>query len=83
MTHNNITGDKIATKATTKAYRDGWEAIFGKKKQPTAEPVSRKACRKLGNSCACEFGKCAVGLDTLSAAYANPVEEGRKDEHLR
>jgi hypothetical protein len=31
MTHNNITGDKIATKAPTKAYRDGWEQAFGKK----------------------------------------------------
>ena len=29
MSHNDITGDKIATKAPTEAYRDGWEAIFG------------------------------------------------------
>ena len=27
---NDITGDKIQTKTTTKEYRDGWDAIFGK-----------------------------------------------------
>jgi hypothetical protein len=39
MTHNNITGDKIATKAPTKAYRDGWDAIFKPKPaQPVVQP---------------------------------------------
>jgi hypothetical protein len=28
---NDITGDSIATKSSTEAYRDGWDAIFGKK----------------------------------------------------
>ena len=28
---NDITGDKIATKTNSKAYRDNWDAIFGKK----------------------------------------------------
>ena len=27
---NDITGDKIQTKPTTKEYADGWDAIFGK-----------------------------------------------------
>lgn len=31
---NDITGDTIATKATTQAYRDNYDAIFGKKKKP-------------------------------------------------
>ena len=31
MSTNDITGDKLQTKTTTDAYRDGWEAIFGKK----------------------------------------------------
>lgn len=31
MSHNDITGDKIATKAPTEAYRDGGEALYGKK----------------------------------------------------
>jgi len=26
---NDITGDKIKTKPTTKEYSDGWDAIFG------------------------------------------------------
>jgi hypothetical protein len=30
-TTNNITGDKIASKATNKQFRDGWDNIFGKK----------------------------------------------------
>ena len=33
MSTNDITGDKLQSKTTTDAYRDGWEAIFGKKKQ--------------------------------------------------
>lgn len=28
---NDITGDKIATKTNSNAYRDNWDAIFGKK----------------------------------------------------
>lgn len=31
MSTNDITGDKLQTKTTTDAYRDGWEKIFGKK----------------------------------------------------
>jgi hypothetical protein len=32
---NEITGDKIQTKGvTTDAYRDSWDRIFGKKKEP-------------------------------------------------
>jgi hypothetical protein len=38
MSHNDITGDKIATKAPTKAYRDGWDAIF------------RPACTRCGGA---------------------------------
>lgn len=30
---NDITGDAIATKGTTDAYRDNYDRIFGKKKQ--------------------------------------------------
>jgi hypothetical protein len=32
-TINEITGDSLTTKRTTDAYRDGWERIFGKKKE--------------------------------------------------
>lgn len=29
-TKNDITGDKLATKPATDAYRDNWDRIFGK-----------------------------------------------------
>jgi len=31
---NDITGQQMKTKASTDAYRDGWDTIFGKKKEP-------------------------------------------------
>lgn len=30
---NDITGDPIQTRGATKAYSDGWDAIFGNKKK--------------------------------------------------
>jgi len=36
-TRNDITGDSIQTKTASQAYRDNWDAIFGKKKQITEE----------------------------------------------
>jgi hypothetical protein len=38
-TRNPITGDLIATKGTTDAYRDNYDRIFGKKKQQLAEDI--------------------------------------------
>ena len=32
MSINNITGDKIQTKPSTKEFEEGWERVFGKKK---------------------------------------------------
>lgn len=29
---NDVTGDSIRTKTSTKAYASGWDRIFGKKK---------------------------------------------------
>jgi thiol-disulfide isomerase/thioredoxin len=31
MAKNDITGDSIKTKASSQAYRDGWDLIFNKK----------------------------------------------------
>ena len=31
VTKNDITGDSLTSKASTKAYDDGWDRIFGKK----------------------------------------------------
>lgn len=36
---NDITHDKIKTKASSDAYRTGWERIFKKKKQEHAEQL--------------------------------------------
>jgi hypothetical protein len=55
-TRNDITGDFIISSASSDAYRDGWERIFGKKKPaeeikqpesptkevPSKQPVKRK-----------------------------------------
>ena len=32
---NDITGDEIKSKATSSAYEDGWDRIFGKKQEPS------------------------------------------------
>lgn len=32
-TKNDITGDTIISKQPSESYRDGWDRIFGKKKQ--------------------------------------------------
>ena len=39
---NDITGDSIATKSSSDAYRDGWERIFGKKKEEVTTPERKK-----------------------------------------
>ncbi len=41
MSHNDITGDKIATKSSTDDYRDGWDRIFGKKKVVTPDEAAK------------------------------------------
>lgn len=39
---NPITGDKLQTKPSTKEYRDGWDAIFGK----AEKLMDEKCCGK-------------------------------------
>lgn len=34
---NDITGDPLVTSASSNAYRDGWDRIFGKSKSLDAE----------------------------------------------
>lgn len=36
---NDITGDSIQTKATSQAYADNYERIFGKKERPRYQPI--------------------------------------------
>ena len=35
-TKNDITGDSLTSKASTKQYDEGWDRIFGKKKAKKA-----------------------------------------------
>lgn len=41
MSHNDITGDKLVSKPSTK-YADNWERIFGAKKDPDEQPKSER-----------------------------------------
>lgn len=34
MSKNEITGDSLKTKPASTLYREGWDAIFGKEKEP-------------------------------------------------
>lgn len=42
MSHNDITGDKIATKPASDKFRENYDAIFKK------EPVDADTCGKCG-----------------------------------
>jgi len=35
---NDITGDAIQSRTNNRAYEDGWDRIFGKKKAKDAQP---------------------------------------------
>ncbi len=37
-TRNDVTGDVIATRGSSDAYRNNWDAIFGKKKAQDEQP---------------------------------------------
>ena len=37
MSKNEITGDSLKTKPASALYREGWDAIFGKGKEPKPE----------------------------------------------
>lgn len=39
-TKNDITGDSIQTRATSDAYRDNYDRIFGKKDKPEPSPAA-------------------------------------------
>jgi len=52
VARNDVTGDKIQTKTTTKEYRDGWDAIYGEanrlkeSRDKEAEDMMRKLKEK-------------------------------------
>lgn len=51
---NDITGDSIVTKASSDAYRDNFDAIFGKKKDCKVDQFSSRMCEKGTKSCVVE-----------------------------
>lgn len=42
MSTNDITGDEIRSKASSDKFRDGWDAIFGKKEDKVEEATDGK-----------------------------------------
>jgi hypothetical protein len=44
---NDITGDKLASRGTTEAYRNNYDQIFGKKKQLAADIGPEKSAAVL------------------------------------
>ena len=42
-TQNDVTGDAIKSRNTNDKYRDGWDAIFGKKKETQPKPKEQGA----------------------------------------
>ena len=53
---NDVTGDKIQTKPTTKEYADNYDKIFGKKKELPP------ACDNYGR-CNCTNNKCYISKE--------------------
>lgn len=46
-TKNDITGDSLRSKASTKKYNEGWDRIFGKKKEKECEVCGLKGQHKM------------------------------------
>lgn len=57
---NDITGDAILSKSSTDAYRDGWDRIFGQKKEKSENYFNEiswptcSQCRQPWNECMCD-----------------------------
>ena len=45
---NDITGDSIKSKTSSQAYRDNWDAIFGKKKEEFNEELTMSNVHEKG-----------------------------------
>lgn len=65
MSRNDITGDKIATKPASDAFREGFDRIFGKPAACKRCPIKTAygpalcwECMQKDEACPCEPGKC-------------------------
>ena len=47
MSHNDITGDKIATNPASKAFLAGYDAIFGKKEEVSAHDRAVRVLQRI------------------------------------
>lgn len=77
MSKNDITGDDLVSKSATAAYRDGWDRIFGRKKEeptdtdhglvlPRLNKVGLTKVRHVDFICKSPDGKCH---EVLSDCY--------------
>jgi len=57
VARNEHTGDKIQTKETSEAYRDGWDAIFGKFEELGIANQIKQTQEKIAFNTCC--GKCS------------------------
>jgi hypothetical protein len=51
---NDVTGDSIRSKNSNRKYAEGWERIFGKKKNPRREGRPPQTCLENNVSGACK-----------------------------
>lgn len=66
---NDITGDKIQTKPTTKEYADNWDKIFGK----------QQGCKN--KKCFCT-GECRKENHPHQGYYQSQIEEKKNDREI-
>ena len=83
---NDITGDHIITKVSSKAYRSGYDRIFGKKKeqyQPNIESNHDRVDKLITNfhlpkSTLLMLVSAFIGTDEMRALYTHAVNDAYK-----
>lgn len=73
MSHNDITGDRIATRSATDKFREGWDGIF----KPARVCKCSMAISILGDGC----DVCNPEMATR-VAVDNLEDEGSEDGHI-
>jgi hypothetical protein len=54
-TKNDVTGDALRTKAPTKEYADGWDRIFGNKKETWTHVCKHNGTLDVGKGQSCNW----------------------------
>jgi hypothetical protein len=68
MSHNDITGDRIATRTSTPMYQKGWDAIFGKK-EPAPPSNGPRDCAEDPPAEPGQYNIVIPGIRTLIAIF--------------